>query len=728
MLRPVSLLPALVAVATLATGLLVTAPATAAPRATAEETAPLSVTIDTMTPSALPKKGAIRLTGEVTNDDDVTWSSIAVYAFMGDQGPMTTGQQLADAATVPEDALLGQRITTEGTYDEIDELAPGESAPYSIKVPRAELEPYLLGDGVYWFGAHALGSTEEAGGDLFADGRARTFLPLVSNDARPVDTALVVPIRRQILFAPDGSIDDIESWTASFSPGGALRSLVDLGVAAGSQPVTWLVDPAVVDTARRLAAGNPPRSLAPTITDDPDDPDGDEGDQGDQGDQGDGDASESPSPSATPTEGEDGEEVPEPELSPRVAAAADAAASWLERLHEGLEGNQVLTLPYGDVDVSAAAENDPAAYRAARKRASGELQPWGLATTPAVSAPTGYLSLDAVRLTEPGATVLVTDKMLGGADAPPVAHTAGHTLGVTSSGAVSGGPGPNDTHTPLAIRQRIVSEAAVRALTKARKPLLVMLPSTWRPNPVDGFFSGLDLDWMDLTSVSGVMQREGSAVAEADLDYPESQARLQLDPAAFAAANALVDAGDSLQNLLTANDEVGSEVLDESLTTTSYSDRLRPDSARVAAYRSRAWISARLGSVHIDAPRAVILSSGSGRFATTITNDLDQPVTVRIQAEADPPLQVSVPADNIELGPNERRTVLLNASSSGLGVRTVTLRLTDTDDLALGSSDTLPIRSNRVSSVIWLIIGTGVALLFGAILVRLFRRIRAARS
>ena len=52
--------------------------------------------------------------------------------------------------------------------------------------------------------------------------------------------------------------------------------------------------------------------------------------------------------------------------------------------------------------------------------------------------------------------------------------------------------------------------------------------------------------------------------------------------------------------------------------------------------------------------------------------------------------------------------------------------LTDTDGTPLGSSDSLPIRSNRVSNVIWLILGTGVALLFGAILVRLFRRIRAA--
>lgn len=717
MLRPVSLLPALVAVATLAAGLLAPVPAQATPKAKAKATAPLAVTIDSLSPSVIPKKGKIRITGTVTNTDDQPWTSIALYSFIGDQGPMTTSRQLADAATAPEDALVGQRITTEGTYDEVARLLPGESALYSIRVPRAELDPYLAGDGVYWFGVHALGSTEE-GSDLYADGRARTFLPLVSDTTRPVDTALVVPLRRQILHASDGSIDDVASWTASFSPGGALRSLVDLGVASGSQPVSWLVDPAVVDAARRLAAGNPPRFLGSTVTDD--DTDGEGGD--------DGEGSESPSPSASPTEGEEGEEVPEEEIDPATAAAAEAAEAWLERLRQGLENNQILSLPYGDLDVAAAADDDPAAYREARKRASGELQPWGLSTTAAVASPMGYLSLGGIRLTEPDTTVLVTDKMLRTSNPPAVAHTAGRTLGITSSGAVSGGPGPDDRRSPVAIRQRIVSEAAVRVLTRARKPLLVMLPSTWRPNPVDDFFPGLDLPWLNLTSISTAMQREGSVVPEDRLDYPESQARLQLDPAAFSAASDLAATGSSLQNLLTDNDEVADEVLDESLTTTSYSDRLRPDAARVAAYRSSAWITARLGSVHIEAPRAVILSSGSGRFAATVTNDLDEPVTVRIEAEADPPLKVAVPTESLELGANQSRTVLLNASSSAIGVRALTLRLTDSDGVAIGSSDTLPIRSNRVSNVIWLIIGTGVALLFGAILVRLFRRIRAARA
>lgn len=702
MLRPVSLLPALVVVVATVLGVPTGPTHAQAPQKSVERT-PLAVTMDSLSPAVIPRKGPVRVSGSVTNRDDQTWTDINVYAFVADT-PITTTSELSDAAQTGPSEFVGARILTAGSYDSIDELAPGESTQYSLTVPRSELpdEP-----GVYWFGTHALGFNDD-GGDSFADGRARTFLPLVPTTRKSVDTALVIPVRREIRHDPDGGIADLPGWTEALSPGGSLRDLVDLGVAAGSRPVTWLVDPAVVDAVRQLAAGNPPRSLGPTT--------GDGDTEGDSG----GTGSESPDASSTP------EPDAEQEQTPEEVAAADAASSWLERLHEGLQGNEILTLPYGDLDVAAAAELRPRLYREARRRSSGDLQPWGLSTSPAVGSPSGYLDAASIKEVEPNTTVLVTDRMFG-ARAPSVVRTAGHTLAVTSSGAVSGGPGPNSRRAPLAMRQRIVSEAALRLLTPGRKPLLAMFPATWSPDPVSGFFDGLDdLDWLNLTSVASATRRAGTDVPLDRLRYPPNQHKLQLDEPSFAAADALVQAGDTLQNLLTRNDEVGQTVRDEAFTDTSYSNRLHPELARISAAGSRGWIQDRLQSVHVDAPKAVILSSGSGRFSATVTNELDQPVTVRIRAMADAPLKVAVPADAVDLAPDTRTTVLLNASSSAIGIRNVTLLLTDVEGVPLGSSDAVPIRSNRVSNVIWLIIGTGIALLFGAIVVRLFRRLRAA--
>ena len=47
-------------------------------------------------------------------------------------------------------------------------------------------------------------------GDSFADGRARTFLPLVPQKSGAVDAALVVPVRHLVTHAPDGSLADVE--------------------------------------------------------------------------------------------------------------------------------------------------------------------------------------------------------------------------------------------------------------------------------------------------------------------------------------------------------------------------------------------------------------------------------------------------------------------------------------------------------------------------------------
>ena len=271
MVRPVSLLPALVVLATCLTAFLapVQSPAQAqapaqAPRARAAEDTPLTVTIESLNPTAIPKKGPIRVSGTLTNRDDETWTSINLYAFQS-AAPMTTPEELAAAAEVPPEDQVGERITDVGTYDSVDELAPGETVRYAFTVPRSDIvatEP-----GVYWFGVHALGSNA-AGGDSFADGRARTFLPLVPPKTdKTVQTALVIPIRHHIAHSSDGSVADVQQWTRALRRG-ALSSLVDLGATAGSRPVTWLVDPAVIDVVRRLADGNPPRSLRPSVPED----------------------------------------------------------------------------------------------------------------------------------------------------------------------------------------------------------------------------------------------------------------------------------------------------------------------------------------------------------------------------------------------------------------------------------------------------------------------------
>lgn len=717
MLRLVSLLPALV-VAALA-GLLLTPPGaaatTGAKAARATDTAPLTVTLETLTPSTLPSRGPVQVSGTVTNADDQPWTTINLYSFIS-YHPMTTTAELADAVTAGSEEIVGERVIDPAPYDTIDELAPGESETFTLTVPRrriAEVSPGVAADegGVYWFGVHALGQAADPRDDL-ADGRARTFLPLVPETRRTVDTALVVPVRRSVQHEADGRIANLARWSQALGGTGQLSRLADLGAAAGDRPISWLVDPAVLDAAARISAGNPPRSIAPTIqAEEPED----------------GETS-APPDGADPSGGAEDPAAETEDEDPLATEAAAAATDWLGRLQTALDGQEVLSLPYGDLDVAGAASHDPATYRVARERSGAALAPWGLPATPAIAPPSGFLSSAALELADSDTRVLVSDRVFGErADgAPTVARTEGHALVVASSGAASGGPGPGDPLSPLSVRQRIVSEAAVRVLTPGRKPLVTVLPQGWAPESAYGFFDGLDTGWLRLTTVDEIAQRTGRDVPADRLVYPDSQRDAELDTLDFAAANDLAEAGETLQNLLTLNDQVAGVVRDEALTDVSYANRRQPLVSRAAATRSRTWIEQHLQSVTVEAPKAVILSSGSGRFSATVDNGLDQPVTVRLDALSDPALEVKVPDQEVRIGAGERSTILLNATSSAIGVRNVTLVLTDADGAPIGSSDSLPIRSNRVSNVIWLILGTGVALLFATIVVRLVRRIRAA--
>ena len=693
-----------------------------AKRARAETDAPLAVTIDQLTPSTIPEKGMVRVSGTITNNDTVPWSTINVYSFNSDE-PLTTPDQLSEAAATPEDAVVGVRITDEQHKDTIAELAPGDHATYSLSIPRRLLHADT--PGVYWFGVHALGEGPD-GRDLAADGRARTFLPMVP-PARPGQelTAVVIPLRHQLVYTDDGSLDDLASWTQTLSQGGRLRSLVDFGASSGDRTVNWVVDPGLIDAVRRLADGNPPRSLAPNL----------EVGQEDGEDEASADPSASTTPTEAPTETPTAEAETAPdnpldldELDPVVQAAAQAAKAWLARLGEAMRPeDQVMALPYGDVDVAAAATHDPQLYERAVARAGTTLPGFDVTTSPVLSSPSGYLTGQAIRNAVPGSTILLTDAMFE-APAPALANTEGHNVVVTSTAAGEGGPGPGSQTSITAMRQRLLSEAAVRFLRGGQEPLTMVVPHDWNPSDGSGaFFSGLDAAWLDLTSVQAVSQSgTPTSVDGATLRYPKWQQAAELDQPNFNSANELMRSGVALQNLLTLNNVVSGTVTDQALGTVSYYARTRPIENRASADGSRVWIESRLGRVHIEAPRAVTLSSSSGRFQATVTNDLDQPVTVTIDARADERLTIDGPA-RIEVAANRRVAVLLTARTNENGIHEVTLVVADKRGTPLGATTGLTVRSAQVSNVIWLFVGIGCALLFGAIGVRLFRRVRNAR-
>ncbi len=235
------------------------------PSAADEDETPLSVTLTAMTPSEIPRKGAITLRGVVTNASEEEWTDINVFPFIA-QEPITTRDELAEAAETAPETTVGDRLTDPGTYETVEELAPGDSAPFTLRMPVSSLN--ISGDpGVYWVGVHALGTSSD-GRDANADGRARTFIPLVPPQVarkRTVPVSVVLPLRDRARRDADGSLNGPTRWVNLTRPDGRLTRLADFGASAGSAPVSWLVDVAVLDALSDFANGNPPLSLGPTM-------------------------------------------------------------------------------------------------------------------------------------------------------------------------------------------------------------------------------------------------------------------------------------------------------------------------------------------------------------------------------------------------------------------------------------------------------------------------------
>lgn len=682
----------------------------AAPLAAADD--PLVVRIDTIS-SVLPRSGRVEISGTVTNVSDSDFTRVNLHVFSS-QTPLTDANALALSATLDPATDVGPRVTEPGTFDTVDTLAPGETADFSDSVPVR-----LLGipdePGVYWIGIHALGDGAEPR-DSVADGRARTFIPLlprgVESRQQTQETSILLPLRSRVWFDADGRIGGTERWARWLEDGGRLDALLDVADTAGPSAYTWLVDPAVLLALTRLAAGNPPR----TITPDPSvpgqeptqDPDDDEADQ-----------PGTLTPSAP---------VPQDDLSEADRALADAASAWMDRFLTNVAGRTVMTLPFGDLDVSAAVRNSPGRYPEALARGAQIMSQLSIPVQPALAPEDDLLSPEALAASPDNTVVLLGDNAF---TAPPitqnsVVRTLERTVVVTSTGAEAGGPVPTRADDPVALRQRLLSEAALRLAAGNTAPVVMTLPKGWASEDASAFFSGLSEPWLDVVPVPDVAARSALEVPASSLAYSETDQESELDPASFVTATRATDASALLEQLLAAQTTIQIQVLDEVLASLSEQHRGRPGPATRATGRLATALRDDLGRVTIEAPPAVTLSSDSGPLGVTLVNGLDQPVQVQVRATSDGDMTLDDVATRT-LGPNARTQVRLQARAGRPGIHDVRLSVTTADGTPTGSFDEVPIRAAQVSVLIWVVMGVGAVVLAIALGFRLPRQIRARR-
>ncbi|MFD0329665.1 hypothetical protein ACFQZC_19400 [Streptacidiphilus monticola] len=152
----------------------------------------VTVTINTVSPTAPKSNGTVTLSGAVTNT-----GAGAVHDLH--LGLRTTGNPMQTRAEIADTADRGARSSVDGLElksprQDVGSLAAGASAPFTLKVSVKDL--HLSSDeGVFALTVDAEGTTNSAA-YLHSLGAARTFLPLYPSKgtAKPTQIATLWPI------------------------------------------------------------------------------------------------------------------------------------------------------------------------------------------------------------------------------------------------------------------------------------------------------------------------------------------------------------------------------------------------------------------------------------------------------------------------------------------------------------------------------------------------------
>lgn len=668
----------------------------------AEETtepSPLTVTLTRLTPSTIPKKGRVVLAGTVRNDSAETWTAINVHPFLSSR-PMTDRDQLAAAVASDPTVEVGTRLTAPGQFAPIGDLAPGQGTSFRISLAVKDLPLAGRLPGVYWIGVLALGE-HPAGREV--GGRARTFIPLVADNTPTSRVALVVPLRERVRRDRVGHLLDTTAWSTLLGDDGRLERIAALLNTAGGLPATMLVDPAVIDAVGSLAANNPPLSL------------GEER----------GEPTESPSesPGASPSG------------SPAASRSVDRlgpvdrshATRWLAQVNSASTWLRVLGLGYADPDTAALARRRPQFVDLAARESATAFKRLGIDAQPAVAPMSGWLDDPALAAIPADTTVLVSDH------SAPRTRTQWRTpehqdLVFTDEQASSGGPGPGDPLSALAVRQRILADAALRSLEGSRSPMVVELPADWDPGPDwqgADFFAGLNLPWLDLVQLDKAP--DSTPLFDAALGYPGTERRAEIGMPNVSAARSLVGTASILDQVLRSTNDVRHTLNGIALEAVSLNARRDRNRARSQVLDTNTAMRSRLAGVSVVGTDFVTLSGGTGTLLVTLVNQLDQPITVGIKTHVSGTgVRIAVPK-MVELAPGQRTVLPLHARASSIGIHDVTISPVTADGTEFGTPLTLSLRTSQVGQLIWAVMAGGGGLLAVMILRRIRRGIREHR-
>ena len=650
----------------------------------------LTVSIDTVSPD-IRRGTPVTVTGTVSNPGDVPWSDARAY-FQISPYAATNLAGLANFAKTPPDTGIGNLVITPHDYDRVGDVGPHESQPFSVTIPYDDLTISGV-PGVYRIGIKVIAGTPDGVRDPNDAARANTLVPLLPprpGRLDPVQTVTLLPITAPVKRLLDGEFAD-DSLAPSLAYGGRLYDVLHWALSAAPGTVQVVLDPSLFAAISDMSHGYRVETSPPSTA------------------------------------------------SSMPGAGKSAAISWLADFATLAGQQHVLLMPWGvPAANSLLANHVPGPVLAAIRSSNRFARAHGLGSGVAGWLTDGRSGIPALTVMHhAGADLqIVSQASVPGLDSyqeagRPVPSLIDVAVGarripVLVAAATLGGFPVTPDMSALDFRQRLLADATVRSLSgQTTRVAVTALPFTWDPGPTasgQDLASAFEQPVIAAQSAVGAIDRPGQRYSGPVRSGPSPWP--SLSPEIFAAIRQYHISGGDLSSILRPSPEALRDF--QHVLAMAGSAEWHTFSQLGVELVNHEVTSAQeaLAKVTVTGPPFVAMSSTSGRFPLTVTNGLNQPITVRLAVKPEDPALRIAPLDPITLPANQRRDIQVVTTADGSGVTTVHARLATRRNSEFGNAWKFDVRATQIGLVIWVVIGVGAAVLFIAAGYRIVNRLR----
>lgn len=642
----------------------------ASPTAAAVMKPDITVSITHLTPATLPSSGNVTIAGVVRNNNDHAWRNVAVRVAISPT-PFVDHSE-ARAAITGTETYTGSPIAAPNATEEFGMLRAKAGERFSITLRRSQL-PVSGADGVYPLGIQIVADNTGGAGGRTAIGRAVTFLPARAESSTPTRTVVLWPFLLPGSRRADGSYADETGLLKDVGPNGRMRNLLDLVRSTPKTGSDVLLDPSLLAVLHTIAN-------RPAKTDD-------DRARSDVADEFLDDLTRLADGYSCAVIGFDRPDWAAVIRSPSVKDLTDV----IDRATRGTEESRKLDCTHLEWPARRGATR-PVLNALQANGAEAVIVPtWSV---PSWQSTTG--SLQAIQTPTSWLPLIVNDPLEAGL------------------------PG---RLTVVGLRQVILSEAVFGSIatdsTQERQPSVIIVNPNFNPGPVSGapLDPALGTEVLARKNLAATLRLTPSPyrghIPTSSNETPVSQAQLT-------AAEDAADTEALLSSMLIDSDaRLEHAQMIASLASQTW--RGRRDAGIAAATEASKVLSRELADISVEGPRALTLSSRSGRFPISVQNHTPHAIRVGITIVSSAAgVTFKAPA-TVRVAAGESRTSTVDMNMDGQTATTVTVRLTAGDDATFGASTVFNVRSSRVGAALWIAIGISAVFVIIA-LVRRFGR------